>query len=482
MIRRFIIFRFLIGSLITILAVSFTRGQYSMTQYHMYGIPQANHLNPAFQPDCKFYLGMPILSPLRFSLGMSSIQYGDIFSWNSSLGKYINFMHPLGDKDAFLNTLKPVNNLRIALGTDIISMGWKKEKLFVSMDLAERIETNLSLPKDLFQFLVYGSRNQDRFNFSDLGVDLTYFREFALGVSYKTEESIQFGGRVKALFGITNAKIYPSIMNLTTSIENWDIQSQMNIDMSVPFLNVQTDADGKLDTLYLDENFDKEIASNISTMMGKGNLGLGLDLGVSYPVLEKLTVSASLTDLGFIRWKRNIYNLKQDGQFSFDGIEMNLLDRNGGDSNMVNQMMDTLMNQMDFYVSNDPYTTNLSGTLRVGAAYELNPAVRFGLATSTMVYNSRFYNQVTLSANVQPIRAFSASLSYSIIGKNYANLGFGLSLKAGPFNFYFITDQVPSAYLIPKSIQGMNFWLGMNTVFGCSKKKAKKPDDLPLIY
>ena len=453
-----------------------------MTQYHMYGIPQANHLNPAFQPDCKFYLGMPILSPLRFSLGMSSIQYGDIFSWNSSLGKYINFMHPLGDKDAFLNTLKPVNNLRIALGTDIISMGWKKEKLFVSMDLAERIETNLSLPKDLFQFLVYGSRNQDRFNFSDLGVDLTYFREFALGVSYKTEESIQFGGRVKALFGITNAKIYPSIMNLTTSIENWDIQSQMNIDMSVPFLNVQTDADGKLDTLYLDENFDKEIASNISTMMGKGNLGLGLDLGVSYPVLEKLTVSASLTDLGFIRWKRNIYNLKQDGQFSFDGIEMNLLDRNGGDSNMVNQMMDTLMNQMDFYVSNDPYTTNLSGTLRVGAAYELNPAVRFGLATSTMVYNSRFYNQVTLSANVQPIRAFSASLSYSIIGKNYANLGFGLSLKAGPFNFYFITDQVPSAYLIPKSIQGMNFWLGMNTVFGCSKKKAKKPDDLPLIY
>jgi hypothetical protein len=145
-------------------------------------------------------------------------------------------------------------------------------------------------------------------------------------------------------------------------------------------------------------------------------------------------------------------------------------------------MMDTLMNQMDFYVSNDPYTTNLSGTLRVGAAYELNPAVRFGLATSTMVYNSRFYNQVTLSANVQPIRAFSASLSYSIIGKNYANLGFGLSLKAGPFNFYFITDQVPSAYLIPKSIQGMNFWLGMNTVFGCSKKKAKKPDDLPLIY
>ena len=453
-----------------------------MTQYHMYGIPQANHLNPAFQPDCKFYLGMPILSPLRFSLGMSSIQYGDIFSWNSSLGKYINFMHPLGDKDAFLNTLKPVNNLRIALGTDIISMGWKKEKLFVSMDLAERIETNLSLPKDLFQFLVYGSRNQDRFNFSDLGVDLTYFREFALGVSYKTEESIQFGGRVKALFGITNAKIYPSIMNLTTSIENWDIQSQMNIDMSVPFLNVQTDADGKLDTLYLDENFDKEIASNISTMMGKGNLGLGLDLGVSYPVLEKLTVSASLTDLGFIRWKRNIYNLKQDGQFSFDGIEMNLLDRNGGDSNMVNQMMDTLMNQMDFYVSNDPYTTNLSGTLRVGAAYELNPAVRFGLATSTMVYNSRFYNQVTLSANVQPIRAFSASLSYSIIGKNYANLGFGLSLKAGPFNFYFITDQVSSAYLIPKSIQGMNFWLGMNTVFGCSKKKAKKPDDMPLIY
>ena len=481
MIRRFIYFRFIPVSLIAILAVSFTSGQHSITQYHMYGIPQANQLNPAFQPDCRFYLGMPMLSPFRFTVGLNSLQYKDIFSWNQSLGKYINFMHPLGDKDAFLKALKPVNNLRLALATDILSTGWKKGKMAFSLDLTERIENNLSIPEDLFQFLVYGSRNQEQFNLSDLGDRLLYFREFAFGLSYKTDEAIQVGGRVKALFGIANVRIRPAIFNLTTSTDIWDFQSQVNVDMSAPGIIMHTDTDGKLDSLEFEKDIDKKIMSDIPTMLGAGNIGFGLDLGVSYPVMEKLTVSASLTDLGFIRWTRNVYNLKQDGQFSFEGVEMNLLSQSdSGKNSMVDDMMDSITHQMDFYVSNDPYTTNLSGTFRLGAAYEINPMVRFGVVNSTMVYNSRFYNQFTLSANVQPIRAFSASLSYSVIGKNFMNLGLGLSLKAGPFNIYFITDQAPSAYFIPKSLQSMNFWLGLNTVFGCSKKKDKKLD-LPLV-
>ena len=121
MIRKFIFFRFITVSLIAILSATFTSGQYSMTQYHMYGIPQTNQINPAFQPDCRFYLGMPMLSPMRFTAGINSLQYRDIFTWNSSLGKYINFLNPLSDKNAFLDALTPVNNLRIALSTNILS-------------------------------------------------------------------------------------------------------------------------------------------------------------------------------------------------------------------------------------------------------------------------------------------------------------------------------------------------------------------------
>jgi hypothetical protein len=449
----------------------------------MYGIPQSNLLNPAFQPACNFYIGMPLLSPLSFSAGFNSLKYKDIFTWDPSLGQFITFMHPDGDKDAFLSALKPVNNLNIALSTNLISMGWKKENLFYSVNMAIRVENNMSMPEDFFQFLVYGSRNQDRFNLSDFGGRLLAFHEYAFGISYKTDEEIQVGGRVKALFGIANVTIRPNLVNLETSIDMWDIQSQVNVDLSAPALLILTDSEGKIDSMQFEEDFGDDILSEIPTVLGAGNLGFGIDLGVSYPVMENLTVSASLTDLGFIRWRRNVYNMKQSGQFSFEGVELDILNQDQDEENggMMDDMLDSITNQMDFYVSENPYTTNLSGVLHLGAAYELNDMVRFGLATRTRVYNARFYNQLTLSANVQPIRAFSASMSYSVIGNSYANLGLGLSLKAGPFNIYLITDQAASAFLSPGNLQSVNFWLGMNMVFGCAGKKAKAPDDLPLI-
>jgi len=79
-----------------------------------------------------------------------------------------------------------------------------------------------------------------------------------------------------------------------------------------------------------------------------------------------------------------------------------------------------------------------------------------------------------------PIRMFSATLSYSIIGKNYTNFGLGLSLRLGPFNMYFITDQTPSGYLLPETINSVNFRFGLNLAFGCSKI-PKKLKDRPLI-
>ena len=35
--------------------------QFGNTYYHMFGIPQANLLNPAFQPECSGYLGLPLI-------------------------------------------------------------------------------------------------------------------------------------------------------------------------------------------------------------------------------------------------------------------------------------------------------------------------------------------------------------------------------------------------------------------------------------
>jgi hypothetical protein len=175
--------------------------QYANTYYYMYGVPQANQLNPAFQSGCNGYLGMPFLSPIRFQIESNSITYGDIFQWSSSLNKYITFMHPEGDKQKFLDALKPSNRIRSEAATSFLSAGWRKEEWFFTLDFNERIVEGTSFSKDLAEFLIYGNLHQSNFNFSDLAQNLSYFHQLAIGISYNLDDEMQFGIRAKLLLG-----------------------------------------------------------------------------------------------------------------------------------------------------------------------------------------------------------------------------------------------------------------------------------------
>jgi hypothetical protein len=278
-------------------------------------------------------------------------------------------------------------------------------------------------------------------------------------------------------------------MSLRTSIEQWKIQSDVTVNTSVPYLeNIPVDEDGYLDLDSL-ANTDLDLIfgfpegipelmepSGLSTIGGIKNPGFAVDLGFNYFPIEKFSVSASVVDLGFIRWRNYVWNFRQKVDYSFEGIEFRLEDNfSPGEA-----LLDTLKNQMKVKVTQNPYTTMLAGKIYLGAAYNLTEKVRFGAVFRTRIYNYKFYNQFTVSANVQPISMFSASLSYSIYGNSYMNLGLGISLRAGPFNLYFITDQAPSVYFWPEDFTALNFRFGMNIVWGCAAMpKAMK--DRPLI-
>jgi hypothetical protein len=262
----------------------------------------------------------------------------------------------------------------------------------------------------------------------------------------------------------------------------------VKVDASIPYLeSLPVDDEGYLDVDSLaNSDFDLLFGfpagipdllqpSSLSTIGGIKNPGFALDLGFSYTPLEQLTVSVSAIDLGFIRWKNDVFNFNQELDYTFEGIEFRVEeDYNPGDG-----LFDSLENDLKVRVSQNPYTTMLTGKVYLAAAYDLTERVRFGGVFRTRIHNYKFYNQYTISANVQPISMFSASLSYSIYGNSYMNLGLGLSLRAGPLNLYFVTDQAPSAYFWPTEFSSLNFRLGMNIVWGCTVPKGMK--DRPLI-
>jgi len=460
-----------------------SQAQVSTTLYHMYGVPQANQLNPAFQPHCDGYLGFPMLSPLNFSMESNPLKYEDIFSYNAQLDQMITFMHPQGDQEAFLNTLKPYNDLSSSIGSGPLSVGWRNKQFYFTVDFKERMELNSGFTKDFAEFLINGNRNQERFNFSETGLDVSYFHELAFGVSYDFEDQFQVGGRVKFLFGLANVNTRLTDITLTAYEDRWDFNSNIMLDITGPELMVPVDSAGFVIWDEIDADIDPEnddfagyVFDNFGTFMGAGNLGLGIDLGFSFNPIENLSVSASLNDMAFIRWKNESYQLKQDGSFGWEGVEVTL--EEGWDPG--EDLLDSLENQMKFSAVNEPYTTYLSGKVYLGAAYELNDMIKFGAVDRIRIYNNHFFNQLTLSANVMPIQMFSATISYSVIGQDYMNFGLGLSLRLGPFNMYFISDQAPSGYLFPDQINSVNFRFGLNLVFGCAKI-PKKLQDRPLV-
>ena len=219
--------QFLIILIIVFIAIPSGSAQISNTFYHMYGIPQSNQLNPAFQPDCNGYIGFPMLSPLSINVESNPLRYEDIFSYDSQLDAMITFLHQNGDKEAFLSALKENNMISTSIGSPPISTGWRKEQFYFTVDLSERVDQNFRFTKDFMEFALNGNKNQDRFNFSETGLDLNYYHELAVGVSYNYEDEFQIGARAKMLFGIADLKTRLSDITLKASQDRWELNSSM---------------------------------------------------------------------------------------------------------------------------------------------------------------------------------------------------------------------------------------------------------------
>ena len=100
-------------------------------------------------------------------------------------------MHPLGNKQGFLDALKPVNWIRAEAATSIISAGWRRKDWFFTLDFTERFVERTSFSKDMAEFLVHGNLYSEDFNFSDLAFNRNYFNQIAIGASYRMSDEMQ---------------------------------------------------------------------------------------------------------------------------------------------------------------------------------------------------------------------------------------------------------------------------------------------------
>lgn len=481
-------FKYCFGLLIGILCLVALplQAQQNNSLYFMTGLPQSSQLNPATQPKCEFFLTLP---SIEITAGNSSLAAHDLLFYEPTLDSTVWFMHNKKTRGDFLSKISGNVNLFAETRLDLFSIGLRVKNTYVSMGVGARMESNNYVPSDLIRFVVEGNIGSvggtlKSFNFSGLGINAMYYNEYSLGISHEFDKKLTIGVKGKLLFGVANVTTNSSDMSLNGgTISNYQVHSIVNLNTSIPNLSVYSGANGKVDSTRFKKIDNASEARSI--FMNTSNMGLAMDLGVIYKPIDRLSLSLSVLDLGYIKWKDNLNNFTQNTVYDFKGVNILLKDS----ADMGKALIDTLKNNFTYNSGANGYTTNLSAKFYVGALFQLTKGIGLGALTRQQMVNNKLNSQYTLSLNLYPANAINFTFSYTIADHMYDNFGFGMSAKFLCFQTYFMSERIPLAWgkdegsgvPFPAYAKSMNFRYGINFVFGYRHREKKLKGDKPLV-
>jgi hypothetical protein len=462
----------------TLLAVLLPYSAFSQvnTLYFMENVPMRNALNPAFIPTQMCYVSLPGLSDFSYIAGNNSFATNDLFFRQN--GKVITPFHPDANRDAFLNVLKPTTDLISNTRTQLFGFGFSIRDNYYSFGINERIEGGMGIPRDLMRLLLKGapdSTNVNSFNLRTLHSDITAYLETTLGYARPVNKKLTLGGKIKFLLGQGHADASFSKLDMNISKQTAELTGSGAARITTPF-DIPQNSDGTPDFGNID--------TDLKTVLKPSGWGLGADLGAVYKLKKNITLSASLTDIGFINWKKSSWRGDLKSKTTFSGMDFTI-NGNGNDNDFGKQIGDSLKNAFVYTANGAAYTTWLTAKMRVGGEYSiLKNKIDFGLLWENTIGGSYKYNELTASANFRPAYWFNASLSYGLVNGNYGSFGLGLNLIAGPVNFFVVTDYMPAYYTsdgIPYKSKYADAQMGLILTFGHNKKftvkKKKNAED-----
>lgn len=189
---------------------------------------------------------------------------------------------------------------------------------------------------------------------------------------------LNVGAKVKFLLGAGNIDARIKSMNVTMGYDKWQLRADGQLNIAVNGLKVPTNQEsGKdLDTPDMRNQIDYDGIDLDS--FGTG-FGLGFDLGATYDMhkfVPGLTLSAAITDLGFISWKHNVNAATPGPAWTFDGFQNIALDSDQPDyeQNKLDKQLEDLWDDLKDCANferkseNGSRTTALNATFTLGAA------------------------------------------------------------------------------------------------------------------
>lgn len=430
-----------------------TYSQNKQILYDFTGVPQSLMLNPGSDVNYKFYIGIPFLSGFSTHAGVSGFSASDLF-----LKDGVNF----NDKfESFLSSIKNTDfatiNQQVELVSGGFAIGKEKKRGYLSFGMYQELDFFAFFPKDIIALSVYGNEIGKKFNFSDLNFKGDLSSVFHLGFHKRINNDLIVGARLK---------VYSSIININSTQNNGYLLTDPSNYKQTLYSKIAINTSGAAN--YNDDNFATNFADNLTKKMFLGgNLGVGVDLGLTYNLEDNIQLTASVVDLGAIKHTKEIKNYNYVGFNSFS----NPID-------IVGQELPEKEYSYNSYTTWRPLKFNSSIRYSFDEKiYSKNNESSYIDSYSKNVFESSVGAQLfMMSTSKSPIIAltgfyekkfsdtFNVKITYTMDSFSYTNLGLGLSSKLGPVNFYILGDNL-IGYTNFNKMNSVSLQFGLNLLF-----------------
>lgn len=396
-------------------------------------------LNPALQGEYNV-VSMPALGGMHFGLRGNMSVPDFIFNRN---GRTVTFMNEAVSVADFLKGVKGRNRTNFDSYLRVLGTGFKAWGGYNTISVNLREHMGVVIPGELFRLIKEGPMNK-RYDISDMKAHADGYAELALGHSRQLNEQWRVGATFKVLIGLMNVDASFKQAELDLNENGYTAAVDATVSASIKSLEFETE------TTFRGPNNDHPhtyVNDVDADNPGPNGFGLALDLGATYTLNPDWQFSASLSDVGFIRWANN--RVASTGGVRKVDTDSYLFNVDEEASNSFSNELDNLAEGLaSLYELQDKGDLGgrgraLGAVLRLGAEYTF-PYYRnltFGALSTTRIMGGYSWTDLRLSANVSPKRWFSASVGIAE-GSYGFSWGWLLNFHPKGFNFFLGADQM----------------------------------------
>ena len=420
--------------------------QQDMGLHFMRDINQSNLTNPAIFNKYKITVSLP---SLYANFGNSGFSFNDITRMEGST--------LLVDVDNLISQLDDSGNtIQANAEVHTFAIGIKLKPWQFTLSHAVKAHNHFTLPKGMIDLLWNGNGASigEAVNIAP-SFSFSAYQEFALGIGYKVNDMFSIGGRVKYLNGLGNLSTQRASATITTDEEYYQLSAETDIIVNSAGIPLTVGTNGEFFSIG---EFDPQIFGD--------NKGFGVDLGATLSLGDKLSVSASILDIGQITWKESPNNLTSNGRFDYEGLSYD--DLTGNDEIQFDELADSITNVFQFSETQNEFSTSLPSRFYISGVFNIAAGVQAG----ALIYGEAFQDNLSpgfaLSIRKEFGNIFSAGAVYGIRNGSFSNLGLNMALRLGGVQFFGMTDNVLSI-VNPLAARNANVRFGLNLAFGKSK-------------